>query len=380
MVSPFSRPQSRSAIRSGLKAASGAFPQTARVRVGDTGGVSDDDEAPQVPQIDTLGFVGFVRLLRDARLLNNRLTTVDAAALHRRMARRGDGIPTTGDGLRDALVAAGRRALGEPIGRHRPPAEEAVTDAARAAHAHAEDYRNLLEAYVLPFCSSAALPKPDLDLCYAPVVVAGLTEHRQRLRQVFAHYATLGSLGVGVDRESWDYCMAGNCTMNIDEAVQFALNFDIIPTLLTKGSFLELFREVERANDGDGLADCIAMPAFEELLVKLARKVAVAAAATAASTHGVTVTEMAGARQLIRCLPDEGARDRLLSAARTRTTRPRERCERSRRTWRRDARPRSRSSSRSRSREASWPFLPPMQPPPPAPRPPRPRGCRRPPT
>ncbi|XRB24532.1 hypothetical protein RI054_39g143880 [Pseudoscourfieldia marina] len=332
MPSGASKPPTRANVRSGLKPPGGLFDAGQRanhVRITASGGAEDETAAATTH--DTLGLVGYIRLLRDARLLNNKLTTVDATDLFEKECRRcgkppSEGIPTSGQDLRHALVVAGRRALGEPIGRHHKPPAECTTEQARRAHTFAEDWRNLLERNILPFCHSAALPIPELDLCYSQDVLHLLGTHRQRLRQMFAHYATLGSVGVGVDKESWDYCVASNCTMNIDEALQFALNFDIVPSLISKNTYLEVFREVERGNDGDELHDRISMPAFEELLVKLSRRVMLESSRLVVDPHA-TVTEAAAARRILRCLPDAAARDRILSFAPARMPMPRTEAE-----------------------------------------------------
>ena len=93
--------------------------------------------------------------------------------------------------------------------------------------------------------------------------------HDASLRRVYAHYATLEMYSASTKKITWRVIEATGATLNEDEFVCFLVNFDVVPHLMSRDESLEVFREVEKENDGDGNANEMAFPAFVETLGRL---------------------------------------------------------------------------------------------------------------
>lgn len=197
----------------------------------------------------TLG--SLLRLLRDAQLLDNQLTTEDLLARVRDLGL-GTSVPP-GQVVKIPTVSALRSVL-TALAHHFFPGhpEEALLE--------------MLSAYVRPFCTQYVAGSVTDELMQEDVS-ALFTQHEAVLRHIFAHYATL--LCSSFAYSNWDTVRRMNLVMSKDEFLLFLRNFNVP---ISKNEAVRIVRESNHDAEFPGTepTDLLSYPHFVEALGRLA--------------------------------------------------------------------------------------------------------------
>ncbi|KXZ53090.1 hypothetical protein GPECTOR_8g81 [Gonium pectorale] len=212
-----------------------------------------------------MNIVGFLRLMRDCRLLDNKLSLVSADVIFTRVDAGVDVDPGSGGTvLGDLHVDFGEfmRCLHAVVRMKFPK----ITD-------EQEALLLLARKWVLPFASDSgtAGAGSSVDGLFSRSTMNLIRKYDGQLKRLFAWYSSLGE--TDPSRVSWAWAREHGGTISSSGFVLMLLNFEVLPVLLSKGKALDTFDRCEAANDGDEKANRMYYPAFLETISEIALEV-----------------------------------------------------------------------------------------------------------
>ncbi|GIL90638.1 hypothetical protein Vretimale_15768 [Volvox reticuliferus] len=213
-----------------------------------------------------MNIVGFCRLMRDCRLLDNRLTLVAADVMFTRVeagvdCEEGGGSTLLGDLHVD--FEEFMRCLRAVVRVKFPQATEPK-----------EAMLLLARKWLLPFARDSGAGGGvgnSVDGLFSRSTMNLIRKYDGQLKKLFAWYSSMDETDPAKVTWAWAREHAG--AINSAQFVLMLLNFNVLPVLLSKHAALEVFMRCEAANDGDERANAMFYPAFLETIAEVALEV-----------------------------------------------------------------------------------------------------------
>ncbi|GFR43875.1 hypothetical protein Agub_g5004 [Astrephomene gubernaculifera] len=211
-----------------------------------------------------MSIVGFCRLMRDCRLLDNRLTLVAADVIFTRVdAHVEGGSCDMGLGVMHVDFDGFMRCLRAVVRAKFPK-----------AHDHDDALMLLARKWLLPFARDAGAGgglSNSVDGLFSRSTMNLVRKYDGQLKKLFAWYSSIEETDPA--RVTWAWARDHSGTINGSQFVLMLLNFNVLPVLLSKNTAHEVFVRCEAENDGDELPNCMFYPAFLETLAEVALEV-----------------------------------------------------------------------------------------------------------
>ncbi|GIL46567.1 hypothetical protein Vafri_3543 [Volvox africanus] len=213
-----------------------------------------------------MNIVGFCRLMRDCRLLDNRLTLVAADVMFTRVeagvdCEEGGGSTLLGDLHVD--FEEFMRCLRAVVRVKFPQASEPR-----------EAMLLLARKWLLPFARDSGAGGGvgnSVDGLFSRSTMNLIRKYDGQLKRLFAWYSSMDETDPA--KVTWTWAREHAGAINSAQFVLMLLNFNVLPVLLSKHAALEVFMRCEAANDGDERANAMFYPAFLETIAEVALEV-----------------------------------------------------------------------------------------------------------
>ncbi|GLC72051.1 hypothetical protein PLESTF_001198800 [Pleodorina starrii] len=214
-----------------------------------------------------MNIVGFCRLMRDCRLLDNRLTLVAADVIFTRVEA----------GVDQDEPGAGSTLLGD---LHVDFEEfmRCLRAVVRVKFPAATDPRDamllLARKWLLPFARESGAGGGvgnSVEGLFSRSTMNLIRKYDGQLKKLFAWYSSMDETDPA--RVTWAWAREHAGAINSAQFVLMLLNFTVLPVLLSKHAALEVFIRCEAANDGDERANAMFYPAFLETIAEVALEV-----------------------------------------------------------------------------------------------------------
>ncbi|EFJ45399.1 hypothetical protein VOLCADRAFT_118360 [Volvox carteri f. nagariensis] len=214
-----------------------------------------------------MNIVGFCRLMRDCRLLDNRLTLVAADVMFTRVEA----------GVDDEDGNGGSTLLGD---LHVDFEEfmRCLRAVVRVKFPQATDPKEamllLARKWVLPFARDSGAGGgvgSSVDGLFSRSTMNLIRKYDGQLKKLFAWYSSMDETDPA--RVTWSWAREHAGAINSAQFVLMLLNFNVLPVLLSKHAAIEVFIRCEAANDGDERANAMFYPAFLETIAEVALEV-----------------------------------------------------------------------------------------------------------
>ena len=138
-------------------------------------------------------------------------------------------------------------------------------------------------------------------------VFAEFKLHRNTLKGVFTHYAALDTISEAMrEGATWESISRTNRTINLDEFLMFALNFDIVPHLLPKFAMVGVFRASNSGLSADDHEEEMTYDEFVEALGRAALLASTVAEEKLSGKIHAAIHELSAVRRFVSfCETDE---------------------------------------------------------------------------
>ncbi|KAG2498841.1 hypothetical protein HYH03_003033 [Edaphochlamys debaryana] len=213
-----------------------------------------------------MSIVGFLRLLRDCRLLDNKLTIVQADAIFTRADAGTDGSDGTRPEPEDATIDFEEfvRCL-RGVVRYKYPTASASNPQ--------EAVLLLARRWLLPFARDSTMAPSGagtntVNALFSRGTVNLLRRLDPHLKKLFAWYSSIEETDPA--KVTWGWVRDHGGTMSSCQFVLALLNFSVLPVLISKNAALDVFSQCEAAHDGDEKNNNMFFPAFLEALAEVA--------------------------------------------------------------------------------------------------------------